>query len=170
MARKDALPKTDPTVDIPKIIPETVVDTIVENEREQIIETANTETNIEKRHVLTRMGTGVMTSANSVVDLIVKIYNDFRLAVLACLFALLYMTYELLMRITTIPADQVSVEMLGVVASFLAAVAANIKFFLEERKSDAEDKREHDQWMERQQLRIAVAREGLDVDLETVSD
>jgi len=170
MARKDAIPKTEPIVDVPTVIPETVVETVVEEGCEQTVDTATETPIIEKKHVLTRMGTGMLTSANSVVDLVVKIYNDFRLAVLACLFALLYMTYELLMRITTIPADQVSVEMLGVVASFLAAVAANIKFFLEERKSDAEDKREHDQWMERQRLRIEVAREGLDVELEPASD
>jgi len=124
----------------------------------------------DKPSAIVRMGAGTNVMMHNIIDLAVKIYNDFRLAVLSCLFSLLYMTYELLMRIITIPAAEVSPEMLGVVASFLTAVAANIKFFLEERKSDAEDKREHDQWMERQQLRISIAREGLDVELESTSD
>jgi len=112
-----------------------------------------------------RRGLGQFTedTLHSAVDIIAKAASDLQLVSVFCLLSLVYMCYMILMHIVKIPADQVSVEVLGVIGTLVAGMLANIKMFVTEKQTDLADRREHSQFMEYQKMKIDTAREGLEV-------
>ena len=98
----------------------------------------------------------IRSISHGTLDFILKAYNEFRIPILTVLIIMLYMTSEVMHDILKMEPDKISVEVVGVVGSFIAGVLATVKMFITDRTSDLEDRREHEQAIEMMKLKAKL--------------
>jgi len=111
---------------------------------------------IQKTPMATRMACGIDTASQGILDYVIKIYGEFRVAIIAVIAMMLYMTNTLLTDILSMKPENVSVEVMGIVMAFIAGVLATVKMFVTDRQSDSADRREHAQEVEMLKLKAKL--------------